>query len=159
MEKVRCTAVEKRKPLGIFSLAFCELAQGAPRRPPGAAGRLFLRYSASENRKIFEKNLIGVNFGIRVFGGWAGIQNRVNPEPGTRPDRQNGRTRTRTLKWGIFRHWAPSRASTRGALLRCCCRRWPRRTRCGGCDTAAPAAHRYVLSVSVTAALKAVVRC
>ena len=99
-EKLPCTAVEKRKPLGIIWLGFCELAQGAPRRP----GRLFLRYSASENRKIFEKNLIGVNFGIRVFGGWAGIQNRVNPEPGTRPDRQNGRTRTRTLKWGIFRH-------------------------------------------------------
>ena len=63
LEKVRCTAVEKRKPLGIFSLAFCELAQGAPRRPPGAAGRLFLRYSASENRKIFEKNLIGPRSG------------------------------------------------------------------------------------------------
>ena len=83
---------------GHIFAGFCELAQGAPRRPPGAAGRLFLRYSASENRKIFEKNLIGVNFGIRVFGGWAGIQNRVNPEPGTRPDRQNGRTRTRTPK-------------------------------------------------------------
>ena len=30
-EEAPCTAVEKRKPLGIFWLEFCELAQGAPR--------------------------------------------------------------------------------------------------------------------------------
>ena len=51
----------------IFAAVLWVLAQGAPRRPPGAAGRLFLRYFASENRIFFQKKLIGVNFGIRVF--------------------------------------------------------------------------------------------
>ena len=40
-EKLPCTAVEKRKPLGIIWLGFCGLAQRAPRRPPGAAERFF----------------------------------------------------------------------------------------------------------------------
>ena len=64
---------EKRKPLGIFSLVFCELAQGAPRRPAGAAGRLFLRYSASENRKIFEKISSGPDRGKFRGSGFLGV--------------------------------------------------------------------------------------
>ena len=52
-EKLPCTAVEKRKPLGTFWLECCGLARGAPRRPLGAAERFFFRDFALGNRKIF----------------------------------------------------------------------------------------------------------
>ena len=54
-EKLPCTAVEKRKPLGIFWLEFCKLARGAPRRPLGAAERIFYAISPWETEKSLDR--------------------------------------------------------------------------------------------------------
>ena len=58
-EKLPCTAVEKRKPLGTFWLECCGLARGAPRRPGrgahwlGAAERFFTRFRLGKPKNLW----------------------------------------------------------------------------------------------------------